>query len=68
MKKVIEFMKELPNPSKWAKEHGIPPWLVSRLRHENNLRISVKYVNPIIDAAGGQLSIEDFGTEADTHA
>lgn len=64
MKKVIEFMQGLSTPSKWAKAHGIPPWLVSRLRHEHNLRISVKYVNPIIEASGGQLSIEDFGTDA----
>lgn len=55
-------MQGLSTPSKWAKEHGIPPWLVSRLRHENNLRISVQYVNQIIDAADGQLVIEDFNS------
>ena len=60
MNKVIEFMRELPHPSTWAKAHKIPPWLVSRLRHNRNSRISIQYINQIIEASNGQLTVADF--------
>jgi hypothetical protein len=60
MKKVTEFCNGLDHPSKWANEHNVPPWLISRIRRGGVRGITAKYADRLIQASGGILRLEDF--------